>query len=65
MKTVFKIPVTWEVCAMLKVEADTLEEAMEIARDDNGEIPLPTDNDYIDGSWRLSTEDIEDIKMYQ
>lgn len=53
----WRIPVTWEVCAMITVEASTLEEAMEIARDEDGEIPCPTDNDYVDGSWRLSTED--------
>ena len=30
------------------------EEAMEYAEDKDGVIPLPTDSDYIDGSWRLS-----------
>ena len=58
----WKIPVTWEVCAMLTVEADSLSEAMDIARDDNCEIPCPTDNDYVDGSWRLSDDDIDLIR---
>lgn len=58
----WKIPVTWEVCAMLTVEADTLEEAMEIARDDDGKIPCPTDSDYVEGSWRLSIEDEDMIR---
>ncbi len=53
MKT-WKIPVTWEVCAFVEVEAETLAEAMEIARDDEGKIPLPTDSEYVDGSWNLS-----------
>ena len=39
------------------VNADTLKEAMETARDDEGVIPLPTENDYVDGSWRLSEID--------
>lgn len=53
----WKIPVTWEVCGYVYVDADTLEEAMETARDDEGVIPLPDDNDYVDGSWRLSETD--------
>ena len=64
MKT-WKIPVTWEVFATVEVKAGTIEEAMEIARDEVGEIPLPTDSDYVDGSWRLSTEDKEEMEMYQ
>ena len=39
------------------VNADTLKEAMETARDDEGVIPLPTESDYVDGSWRLSETD--------
>ncbi|MBR2874371.1 MAG: hypothetical protein IKC00_00920 [Clostridia bacterium] len=39
------------------VDADTLVEAMETARDDEGVIPLPTESDYVDGSWRLSETD--------
>ena len=53
----WKIPVTWEKYGMVKVEADTLEEAMEIARDDVGVIPLP-EGDYVDGSWQLAEENI-------
>lgn len=64
MKT-WKIPVTWEVYATIEVEAKTLEEAMEIARDDESIIPCPTDNDYADGSWRITTDDVEEMKMYQ
>ena len=62
MKT-WRIPVTWEVCGTVNVEADTLEEAIEIARDDDGNIPLP-DGDYVDGSWRLSEEDEDFVREY-
>lgn len=60
MKT-WKIPVTWEVYGMVKIEANTLEEAMEIARDDEGVIPLP-EGDYVDGSWRLTETDKELVR---
>ena len=53
----WKIPVTWEICGYVYVDADTLVEAMETARDDEGVIPLPTESDYVDGSWRLSETD--------
>ncbi len=58
----WKIPVTWEVCGYVYVEADTLEEAMEQARDDEGVIPLPTESDYVDGSWRVTEEDTETVR---
>lgn len=54
MKT-WKIPVTWEVYGYVEVEAPTLGKAIEIARDDNGEIPLP-EGDYIEGSWRVEED---------
>lgn len=53
----WKIPVTWGVCGYVYVDADTLVKAMETARDDEGVIPLPTESDYVDGSWRLSETD--------
>lgn len=58
----WRIPVCWEVYATIEVEAETLEEAMEIARDDDGQISLPTYNHYVDGSWQVngSYEDVRD-----
>lgn len=63
MKT-WKIPVTWEMCGNVVVEAATLEEAMNIARDDDGVIPLPDDSYYVDGSWRLSYDmsQVEEVR---
>lgn len=60
MKT-FKIPVTWEVYATVEIEADSIEEAIEIAKDENGLIPCPTDQEYVEGSWRLTDEEPETI----
>lgn len=50
----WKIPVTWQVCGFVYIDACSLEEAMEIAKDEDGQIPLPIDGDYVDGSWVLS-----------
>lgn len=58
------IPVTWEVGAIIYVEADTLDEAIDIARDDEGVIPCPSDSDYVSGSWRVSEEDEDAIREY-
>lgn len=61
----WKMPVTWEMCACIEVEADTLDEAMKIAEDPDGKIPLPTNGSYVDGSWTLSTTEREEIMVFQ
>ena len=61
MKT-WKVPVTWEVCGFVEIEAKTLEKAIELAKDDEGVIPLPEESDYVDGSWRVTEEDVEKIR---
>lgn len=60
----FKVPVTWEVYATIEVEAETLEEAMKIAEDEDGEIPLPTQTEYVDGSWRVNVDSPEELALY-
>lgn len=62
---IWKVPVTWEVFGVVEVEAETVEKAMEIARDDEGIIPLPTDNDYIDGSWKLADDSVEYVSDFK
>lgn len=57
----WKIPVVWEEYGFVKIEANTLEEAMKIARDDEGVIPLPEGN-YVDNSWKLDTEDTDYVR---
>ena len=61
MKT-WKIPVTFEMCGFVYVDSDTLEEAMEIARDKDGLLPLPKDKDYVDGSWGLSYDEEQIVR---
>lgn len=57
------IPVCWEMCGTVTVQADTLEEGLEIARDTDGKIPLPDDAYYVDGSWDLSYDDVDEIRQ--
>ena len=66
MKKVFKIPVTWEVCSLLEVEAESIDEAIRMVindEDSKGEqFELPTDSSYVDNSFRISKLfDKEDI----
>jgi hypothetical protein len=56
MSKIFKIPCSWEVCSVMEVEANSLEEAIQIAIDD---APLPTDSEYIDGSFSVNNEMLE------
>ena len=58
----WKIPVTWSMCSVIEVKAPDLESAMEIARDENNDIPLPTDGFYVDGSWELSHNYVEEVR---
>jgi len=62
MKKTFKIPVSWEVSAFIKIEADTLEKAIEIFDIIEDEVSLPIDSEYLDGSFRRE-QDIEFISL--
>jgi hypothetical protein len=48
----YKIPVIWSMIGTQIVEADSLEEAIELAED----LPLPKDGDYIEGSFEVDQE---------
>lgn len=56
----WKIPVAWEMSGVVEIEADTLEEAMEIVETDMS-IGLP-EGEYIEGSFQLSTYDVDYIR---
>ena len=51
----YKIPVSWSVCGIMEVEANSLEDAIDKAED----MPLPTDTDYIDGSFEVNRDMLE------
>lgn len=59
---IWRIPVTWQCCGFVKVIAATLDEAIVIARDDEGRLPLPLESEYVDGSWELSETDPDIIR---
>lgn len=54
------IPVEWSEIALLDVEAETLEEAIELAKTEN--FGLPSDSSYLEDSFKVSPEDIEEIR---
>ena len=57
-----KLPVTYEVCGIIEVEADSVESAVKLFEETSDDIPLPYNAEYVDGSFRLSCSDIDDIK---
>lgn len=62
MKT-WKIPVIWQEMGVVKVEANTLAEAIEIARDDDA-IPIPDNSGFVDGSWEVDCDDEDYLREW-
>lgn len=65
-KKIFSIPVEWVVTETIDIKADSLQEAIAFILDKSDEIPLGTEPEYIDGTWKISadesnTMDIEEI----
>lgn len=63
MKKTWKVPITWEVCGEVDIEANSLEEAVEIFKEKSDEISLPEQSFYVDDSFKLTTDNIEEIKV--
>lgn len=61
MKT-WRIPVSWVVCAVAEVQANSLAEALCIVNDDDGGVPFPEDSEYVDGSWEVPVDDMETLR---
>ena len=49
----FSIPVTWQVWDKVEVEAETIEEAIKYVKNNIDEIPLGTEPEYIDGTYKI------------
>ena len=63
-RTFYSIPVTWEVYGTVVIEASSKEEALKKfheIEDNGGGFELPQAHHYVDGSFRLSTEDEEEL----
>ena len=58
-----KVAVTWEMCGYVDIEADTMEEAMEKFNKESDSIKLPSDGIYVDGSFQLSSNDVEEMEV--
>jgi len=57
MSKEWKIPVEWCSLGVIRVEADTLEEAIKKVYLEPDEFTLPDDQSFIDGTFRLSLQD--------
>lgn len=58
-----RIAVTWEAAGFIEVEANNIEEAMRKVKANPDNYFLPYDGgDYVDGSFRLSTDDVDEMK---
>lgn len=64
-RTEFEIPVSWEVFDKVKVQANSLEEAFNYVKDHLDEIPLGNDADYVEASYRISADNIDECIGYQ
>jgi len=52
-KKSYLIPVTWQVCDFVRVQADTLKEAYEWMQEHSDEVPLGTEPEYVDASYEV------------
>ena len=59
MSKYYEIPCTCEVYGTVEIEADSLEEAIELAERDDS--PMPDDSDYVDGSFQVDRDIAEEI----
>ena len=57
-----KVAVTWEMCGYVDIDADTMEEAMEKFNNESDYIKLPTNGEYVDGSFELSSADVDEME---
>lgn len=55
MKKIYRVPCSWEVYGITVVEAESWDEAISTAE----ESPLPIDNSYIEGSFRIDEAMVE------
>ncbi len=55
-KKKYMIPVTFEMCGMISIEADSAEKAIELAEEHLDELPIPAYREYVDGSYAITKE---------
>ena len=58
-----KVAVSWEMCGFVDIPgAKTVEEAMTIFKQESDCIKLPMNGLYVDGSFQLSTNDVDEME---
>lgn len=57
-----RVAVTWEMCGFVDINAPSMEEAMERFEKESDHIKLPKDGVYVDGSFQLSSDDVEEME---
>ena len=55
----FRIPVSWEMSAVMYVKAENLEDALLLV----DHLPLPDDSSYLDGSFEVYEDEIEEEEV--
>lgn len=53
----YKIPVSWQVYGVAEIEANSLQEAIELVEDDA--FPLPENAEYVDGSFEIDYDIVQ------
>lgn len=70
-KKYWRIPVTWEECGIVYVEKDekmnSLQKAFDFVSEhlDDIEMKNVLDKEYVDSSFRLTHNEVEEIEVYQ
>jgi hypothetical protein len=57
----YLIPVEWSMYSTITVEGDNLQDAIDRAKRVLDDLPLEDINEYVDGSYKISGDTIEDF----
>lgn len=58
-----KVAVTWQMCGYVDIpNVTSMESAMIYFNENSDYIKLPTDGEYVDGSFELSTDDPDEME---
>ncbi len=58
MKKTYSIPVVWSMYGHVEVEAESVDEAIDLAQDEK----LPLDGDYLEGSFVVDEDAMEQTR---
>ena len=57
-----RLAVTYQMAGYIDVPGNTIEKAMEEFNNNSDYYKLPTDAEYVDGSYELTTQDVEEME---